>query len=74
MLTQKQTAGYLIKTVDNSKIIIDGLIVGVLTGFVGVGGGFLIVPALVLNGWLTYAFSGWNEFSHYIFKISDWFL
>lgn len=32
----------------NSKIIADGLIVGVLTGFVGVGGGFLIVPALVL--------------------------
>ncbi len=30
------------------KIALDGLIVGVLTGFVGVGGGFLIVPALVL--------------------------
>ena len=30
------------------KIIIDGLLVGILTGFVGVGGGFLIVPALVL--------------------------
>ncbi len=35
------------------KIIIDGLIVGVLTGIVGVGGGFLIVPALVLLGGLT---------------------
>ena len=32
----------------NFTIIFDGLIVGVLTGFVGVGGGFLIVPALVL--------------------------
>lgn len=32
------------------KIAIDGLIVGVLTGLVGVGGGFLIVPALVLLG------------------------
>jgi len=31
-----------------SAITIDGLIVGLLTGFVGVGGGFLIVPALVL--------------------------
>lgn len=31
-----------------ARIIIDGLAVGVLTGFVGVGGGFLIVPALVL--------------------------
>ncbi len=31
-------------------IIIEGMGVGVLTGFVGVGGGFLIVPALVLLG------------------------
>lgn len=30
------------------KIGIEGMIVGVITGFVGVGGGFLIVPALVL--------------------------
>jgi len=37
----------------NYKIIIDGLIVGVVTGLVGVGGGFLIVPALVLMGGLT---------------------
>jgi uncharacterized protein len=36
-----------------AKIIIDGLFVGVLTGFVGVGGGFLIVPALVLLGGLS---------------------
>jgi uncharacterized membrane protein YfcA len=35
------------------KIAIDGLIVGVVTGLVGVGGGFLIVPALVLLGGLT---------------------
>lgn len=35
------------------KIAIDGLIVGVLTGLVGVGGGFLIVPALVLLGGLS---------------------
>jgi len=32
------------------KIAIDGLLVGVITGLVGVGGGFLIVPALVLLG------------------------
>jgi len=32
------------------KISIDGLFVGVMTGLVGVGGGFLIVPALVLLG------------------------
>jgi uncharacterized membrane protein YfcA len=34
------------------KIAADGLAVGVLTGFVGVGGGFLIVPALALLGGL----------------------
>src|SRR5690606_35138825 len=31
-------------------IVIEGIAVGVLTGLVGVGGGFLIVPALVLLG------------------------
>lgn len=35
------------------KVVADGLAVGALTGFVGVGGGFLIVPALVLLGGLT---------------------
>jgi len=30
------------------KVMLDGLGVGVLTGIVGIGGGFLIVPALVL--------------------------
>jgi len=34
------------------KIAGDGLLVGVITGLVGVGGGFLIVPALVLLGGL----------------------
>lgn len=32
------------------KIAIDGTVVGMVTGFVGVGGGFLIVPALVVLG------------------------
>ena len=31
-----------------SRIALTGIVVGVLTGLVGVGGGFLIVPALVL--------------------------
>ena len=35
------------------KIAADGLVVGVITGLVGVGGGFLIVPALVLLGGLS---------------------
>ncbi|MCB5227990.1 sulfite exporter TauE/SafE family protein [Alishewanella sp. 16-MA] len=36
------------KTFHHIKVIADGLVVGAITGFVGVGGGFLIVPALVL--------------------------
>lgn len=36
-----------------SKIIIDGFIVGAVTGLVGVGGGFLIIPALVILGGLS---------------------
>lgn len=44
-VTQPQKRSYL-------KIILDGLAVGILTGLVGVGGGFLIVPALVLLGGL----------------------
>ena len=35
------------------KIAGEGFVVGILTGFVGVGGGFLIVPALVLLGGLS---------------------
>ncbi len=30
------------------KIVVDGLVIGVITGIVGAGGGFLIIPALVL--------------------------
>tara|TARA_R100001443_G_scaffold108698_1_gene119353 strand:+ start:3521 stop:4282 length:762 start_codon:yes stop_codon:yes gene_type:complete len=42
---------------NKAKVIADGLVVGVITGFVGVGGGFLIVPALVLMGGLPIAIS-----------------
>ncbi len=34
-------------------VVVDGLVVGLITGLVGVGGGFLIVPALVLLGGLS---------------------
>jgi uncharacterized protein len=37
------------------RVIIDGLVVGAVTGLVGAGGGFLIVPALVLFGGLPMA-------------------
>jgi hypothetical protein len=36
-----------------AKIALDGLVVGAITGLVGVGGGFLIIPALVLLGGLS---------------------
>lgn len=35
------------------KIAADGLLVGSVTGLVGVGGGFLIIPALILLGGLS---------------------
>lgn len=34
------------------QVVIDGIIIGVITSFVGVGGSFLIVPALILMGGL----------------------
>jgi len=34
------------------RIILDGLVVGLVTGLVGAGGGFLVVPALALLGGL----------------------
>ena len=34
-------------------MVVEGLVVGVLTGLVGVGGGFLIIPALVIIGGLS---------------------
>jgi uncharacterized membrane protein YfcA len=37
------------------KILVEGLAVGAVTGFVGAGGGFLVVPALVLLGRLPMA-------------------
>lgn len=35
-----------------ARILLDGLVVGAVTGLVGAGGGFLVVPALVLLGGL----------------------
>lgn len=36
-----------------TKLVIQSIIVGIITGFVGVGGGFLIIPSLVLFAGLT---------------------
>ncbi len=41
------------KEINLSKLIILGLIIGLVTGFLGAGGGFLIIPALVLFGNLS---------------------
>lgn len=35
-----------------TKVIAEGIVVGIVTGIVGAGGGFLVVPALVLLGGL----------------------
>lgn len=41
-----------VRQANRTKAILAGFGVGVLTGFLGVGGGFLIVPALILFGGL----------------------
>lgn len=35
------------------KMVLEGLVVGLVTGLVGAGGGFLVVPALALLGGLS---------------------
>lgn len=40
------------KELPTGKILAEGLVVGAVTGLVGAGGGFLVVPALVLLGGL----------------------
>ncbi len=67
-------------------IIIPGLGVGILTGFVGVGGGFLIVPALVLlanlpikeaigTSLLIIAFNSASGFLGYLDRVNlNWYL
>ncbi len=52
MLIKRQSNQDLLISQGNSrsksKVLLAGLIVGLLTGFLGTGGGFLVVPALVL--------------------------
>ena len=51
-MQKKSNIEHVVHKRKNYKIIIDGILVGLVTGIVGVGGGFLIVPALVLMGGL----------------------
>jgi uncharacterized membrane protein YfcA len=48
MLTRRQTEREIDAPLSLRKVIISGAGVGLLTGLLGVGGGFLIVPALVM--------------------------
>lgn len=47
-MLQPQTQQHTRSNLNYTHIIMIGAIVGIVTGFVGAGGGFLIVPALVL--------------------------
>jgi len=49
---RKSVAGSHRKGLPIFRIILDGLVVGLVTGLVGAGGGFLVVPALALLGGL----------------------
>ena len=48
MITLHPQEGTRDKDISLMKVVISGALVGVVTGFLGVGGGFLIVPALVM--------------------------
>jgi len=51
---KKTSAGGVeVKRLPVVKVILEGLVVGLVTGLVGAGGGFLVVPALVLLGGLS---------------------
>jgi len=47
MIWQKVTDGEGKDSLDYVQIFLRGILIGALTGFVGVGGGFLIIPSLV---------------------------
>lgn len=54
MLAKKQRGDAMRgRSLNTLKAMFAGLVVGLLTGFLGVGGGFLVVPALVLFGGLS---------------------
>ncbi len=53
MLKGRQETEAVEKKLNIPLIAVEGLVVGIITGLVGVGGGFLIVPALVLLAGLS---------------------
>lgn len=48
LFSENQKGGSGIVSYNYPLILIEGLVVGALSGFVGAGGGFLIIPALVM--------------------------
>lgn len=50
---KKEHSGTTKKKINNPVVMIEGLFVGSITGLVGAGGGFLIIPALVLLAGLS---------------------
>lgn len=48
MIKGRKFKNQAVKSLNYPLIITEGVIVGVLTGLVGAGGGFLIIPALVV--------------------------
>ncbi len=46
-------SGSIARDLPVGKVLLEGAVVGVVTGIVGAGGGFLVVPALVLLGGLS---------------------
>lgn len=49
MIQKRKATNIENQEINHSSLIIKGVFVGLLTGFVGVGGGFLIIPALLFT-------------------------
>ena len=49
----RETSSVTTRQLPVLKVVVEGVVVGVVTGLVGAGGGFLVVPALVLLGGLS---------------------
>ncbi|MEY3689155.1 MAG: hypothetical protein RIT37_717 [Bacteroidota bacterium] len=50
MMSSKELQSHDIQEISLMALMFTGLMIGVLTGFTGIGGGFLIVPAMILIG------------------------
>ena len=72
MLSKKELNQKPINQINILKIILDGFIVGIVTGLVGAGGGFLIVPALILFSGLEMKKAIGISHDHF-YKIVIWF-